>query len=200
MRWAKLHASAVASLTIVAAILLVSVLFKYGIVSGADLVENKSLVDVLSKILGTSILTLGAIASYFRFFRGRTLSPRLKIDAKVDVYPASQGSNLHILSVEVTNIGAVSVWGLRPSVRLIRHGPDGDEEEGEIRRWWEPMAESGDAGKLRVVDTEESEQYVVQRTVPKTFYAVTYCVGGRLESGQSWSRVVTASNRVSAAE
>ena len=92
-RWARLYSPLIVALSVVVVVLLVAVAFRLGFISAPRLVENKDLVDVSTKILGTLILTLGAVASYFRFFKGRTLSPRLKIEATVNVFSIDPSRN-----------------------------------------------------------------------------------------------------------
>jgi len=44
--------------------------------------------------------------------------------------------------------------------------------------------------------TDESSQFVVQRKVPIECWTVTYFARVAVSSGQSWHRIVTASNSV----
>jgi hypothetical protein len=185
----------VVALSVAVVVLLVAVAFRLGLISAPRLVENKDLVDVSTKILGALILTLGAVASYFRFFKGRTLSPRLKIDAAVEVFPIDSSRNLHVLSVEVANVGSVSIWGLQPRVEIHYHG-DEERREEDIGDWWTPLDQRDGTPRLRMLDTGESSQFVVHREVPREVWAVTYFTRISLSSGHSWDRVTTASNRV----
>ena len=194
-RWARLYSPLVVGLSLVAIVLLVVVAFKLGFISAPRLVENKELVDVSTKILGTLILTLGAVASYFRFFKGRTLSPRLKIDATIEVLPIDSSRNFHVLSVDVANIGSVAIWGLQPRVE-IRYHSDEERTEEDIGDWWTPLDHRDGTPRLRMLDTDESSQFVVHRAVPHEIWAVTYFTRVSLSSGHSWHRVITASNRI----
>lgn len=194
-RWARLYSPLVVALTVVFVILLVAVAFRLGFISSVRLVQNKELVDVSSKILGTIILTLGAVASYFRFFKGRTLSPRLTIQATVDVLPIDSSRNFHVLSLEVTNVGSVAIWGLEPRVEIRYHGEDSRTEE-DISDWWTPLKLRDDVLRIPMLDTEESSQFIVHREVGLDIWAVTYFARVSLSSGHSWHRVVSASNRL----
>src|SRR6185437_10142384 len=192
-RWARLYSAVVAALSVLVVALVVAAAFRLGLVSAPALVANKDLIDVITKILGAVIVTFGSIASYFRFFKGRTLSPRLKIDAKVEVLPIDAARNFHVLTVEVTNVGSVAIWGLEPRVEIHFHG-DREETEADIGDWWTPLAQRDGRPRLRMLDTEESSQFIVQREVPQGFWAVTYATRISLSSGHSWHRLVTASN------
>lgn len=174
--------------------LVVAVSFRYGLLNASTLVQNKDLVDVGTKLAGASILLFGAIASYFRFFKGRTLSPRLEMSASVGVLPIDGARNLHVLSVDVRNVGAVAIWGLEPRVQIHFHG-DRERTEGEIGSWWTPLEQTDGRARLRMLDTGESSQFVVHREVPMDHWAVTYFTRVDLSSGHSWHRIVTASNR-----
>ncbi len=192
-RWARLYSPLVVALSVAVVVLLVAVAFRLGFISAPRLVENKDLIDVGTKLLGSVIITLGAIASYFRFFKGRTLSPRLKIDAKVEVFPVDSSRNFHVLSVEVTNVGSVAIWGLEPRVEIRFHG-DKDRTEEDIGDWWTPLDHRDGTPRLQMLDTEESSQFVVHREVPRAVWAVTYFTRVSLGSGHSWHRLITASN------
>lgn len=194
-RWAKLYSSLVVALSVVLAVLLVALAFRLDFISAHWLVANKNLVDVSTKILGALILTLGAVASYFRFFKGRTLSPRLKIEADVDVFPIDGSRNFHVLSVDVANVGSVAIWGLEPRVEIRYHGEEVRTEK-DIDDWWTPLDHRDSTAKLSMLDTEESSQFVVHREVRREVWAVTYFIRVSLSSGHSWRRVITASNRV----
>ena len=92
------------------------------------------------------ILTFGAIASYFRFFKGRTLSPRLTINAAVEVFPIDATRTLHVLSVDVKNVGSVAIWGLEPRVEIHFHC---DQERTE--------EDNGNGGRLSTRETESED-------------------------------------------
>jgi len=176
-------------------VLFVAVLFRYGFISGSRLVTNKDLIDVGTKILASIVLTFGAVASYFRFFKGRTLSPRLTITAAVNVLPVDATKNFHVLSLDVKNVGSVAIWGLEPRVEIHFHGGH-IRPEKDIDDWFTPLEGSDDRRTLQMLDTEESSQFVVQREVPVECWAVTYFAKVGLSSGHSWHRIVTASNRL----
>jgi fumarate reductase subunit D len=194
-RWARLYSPLVVALSVAVVVLVVAVAFRLGFISAPSLVQNKDLVDVGTKLLGTVIITLGAIASYFRFFKGRTLSPRLKIHATVEVFPIDSSRNFHVLSVEVANVGSVAIWGLEPRVEIRYHG-DEERMEEDLGDWWTPLDHRDSTARLRMLDTEESSQFVVHREVPRNVWAVTYFTRVSLSSGHSWHRIITASNRV----
>ena len=194
-RWARLYSTLVVTLSVITVFLLVAVAFRLHVISADALVDNKELIDVSTKLLGALVLTLGAVASYFRFFKGRTLSPRLNIEATVDVIPIDAARNLQVLSVEVRNVGAIAIWGLEPRVE-IRYHSDSPRTEEDVGDWWTPLDHRDSKLRLRMLDTEESSQFVVHREVPGDVWAVTYFTRVSLSSGHSWHRVTTASNRL----
>jgi hypothetical protein len=193
--WARMHAPLVIVLSVLGAILCIAVLFKYRILSVVTLVSNKDLVEVTSKIIMAVVVVFGAIASYFRFFRGRTLAPRLKMEIGVDVFEASDSENLHVLNIIVTNIGSVAIWNPQPKAEIVFDDAIGERDEIS-NEWWSPLLEGDSTKSLPMVDTGEEAQYVVHYSVPKTVKAVTCFARISLESGQSWHRAVTVSNKV----
>jgi hypothetical protein len=193
--WARFYSALVVALSVLLGALLVAVLFRYGVIQASALVQNKDLIDVGTKLVGACILLFGAIASYFRFFKGRTLSPRLAMDATVEVLPIDGRRNLHVLSLEVRNVGSVAIWGLEPRVQIHFHGEQ-ERTEGEIGEWWTPLEQTDGRSRLQMLDTDESSQFVVHREVSIEAWAVTYFTRVDLSSGHSWHRIVTASNRI----
>jgi hypothetical protein len=191
--WARSYGPVITLLSIIATVLFVAVLFHYRIISKTILVQNKNFIELLSTIITTSIVLLGALFSYFRFFRGRTLAPRLKLSAHIDVIKATDTEYLHVLNFEVTNIGSVAIWNLRPDVEIQYHGTEQKTKEN-ITAWQTPMEE--DNNKISMLDTEESSQYIVRRLVPIEIWAVTYYTKATLESGHSWRHAVTVSNTI----
>jgi hypothetical protein len=167
------------------------VAFRYGIIRASTLVQNKELIDVGTKLLGTIILAFGAIASYFRFFKGRTLSPRLTINATVEVFPIDAARTFHVLSVDVKNVGSVAIWGLEPRVEIRFHG-DEERTEKDNGDWWTPLEQRDGKRRLNMLDRDESSQFVVHREVPTQFWAVSYFTRIGVSSGHSWHRIVTA--------
>jgi hypothetical protein len=194
-RWAKLYSSLVVALSVLVGALLVAVAFRYGVIKASTLIQNKDLIDVGTKLVATIILTFGAIVSYFRFFKGRTLSPRLTVNATVEVFPIDTAATLQVLTVDVKNVGSVAVWGLEPCVDILFHG-DQERTEKDIGNWWTPLEQRDGTRRLHMLDTDESSQFVVHRVVPTQYWAVTYFTRIGLSSGHSWHRIVTASNRV----
>jgi hypothetical protein len=194
-RWARFYSALVVVLSAIVGVLLVAVAFRYGVISASTLVANKDLIDAGTKLIGAIVLVFGAIASYFRFFKGRTLSPRLMIAANVEVFPIDEARNLHVLSVEVKNVGSVAVWGLEPRVEIRFHGGQERTEE-DVAVWRTPLEEIDGKKRIHMLDTDESSQFVVHRSVPAECWAVTYFARVGLSSGHSWHRIVTASNRV----
>ena len=193
--WARLYSVLLFALSVLVAVLLVAVAFRYRFFSTLALVRNKDLIDVGTKILGSIVLTFGAIASYFRFFKGRTLSPRLTISAVVEVFPVNNETNLHVLSVDVKNVGSVAIWGLEPRVDIHFHGSE-ERTEHDTGGWWTPLEQSDGKSRIHMLDTDESSQFVVHRDVPTRYWAVTYFTRISLSSGHSWHRIVTTSNHI----
>ncbi len=192
-RWARLYSPLLVVLSMVLIVLLIAVAFRLGFVSRLRLVENKDLIDASTKLLGTLVLTLGAVASYFRFFKGRTLSPRLTIETTVEVFPFDESTNFHAVSIEVSNVGSVAIWGLEPRVEITYHRSDGKTQE-DVGKWWTPLDLKDGKARVKMLDTGESSQFVVDRRVPINVRVATYVARVSLSDRYSWHRVTHASN------
>ena len=104
----------IAVLTLAALGLGIANLVKDGLITEAVLKEKKDAIEAAASIVTTVLILLGAIFSYFRFFRGRTLAVRAEISIEVSVHGTPRDSNLHAIRVLVKNVGASAIWEPSP--------------------------------------------------------------------------------------
>jgi len=97
-----------ALLTIVAALLLAN-LVRHGVLSASRLAKNKDALSALQSCVQVVVLVLGAIFSYYRFFRGRTFVARGDLIVTVITVNAERAS-LHGVTLEFKNLGTTTVW------------------------------------------------------------------------------------------
>lgn len=90
--------------------------------------NTRNLVDTLSTIITTSLLVIGGILSYLKFFRGRTLSPKLIITSSTGVV-ADKNGFLHWIETQIENKGSVAVWNYEMSIDATLHGENEERVE-----------------------------------------------------------------------
>jgi len=170
-------------------------LIKYRSVAKEVIIQSKDLVDVLTKVVGSLALVAGAIASYYRFFRGRTFAARAELKLNVTVYDTNQEFKLHVINLEVSNVGPVPIWEPRPNIDVYLYGPKG-RETFAIAKWWSP-ADDGKADEptVSLIDTQESSQFHSSQNIRPEVWAVFYVAKVVSNRGDTWMRAVTVANR-----
>ena len=181
-------------LVVAVSVLFMTNLVKYGYVSKAGVVQNKEFIDGTSKIIGAALLLIGAIASYYRFFRGRTFAARADLKLEVAVYDTDQGFQLHVINLEVRNIGNVTIWEPNPVVVVYSYGPS--QTAPQIIDGWSRPLESEPADNPSLIDTQENAQFYATRQVPTDVWAVTYIARVESRNRVTWRRALTVSNAV----
>lgn len=71
--------------------------------------DIKTLVDIVSTLVTTTAVVIGAAWAYFKFLKGRTFRPRLEVGLSGEWRPVDDGRHLFHARVTVTNIGAAVV-------------------------------------------------------------------------------------------
>jgi hypothetical protein len=104
--WLRRHKGAVVfGLTLLVITLLFADAWKYGIVSADWLGKRKDALSSLSSIITMLILLAGSTFSYYRFFRGKTLSLRLELSVDVSIHETPHATLLHAITVTAENVG-----------------------------------------------------------------------------------------------
>lgn len=192
------------------AVILLLGLVTNGIVTAKLLSENKEVIDTASKILALLGAVVAGALAYFRFFGGRTLSPKLTIDvdcAVNDLTPdAAAGgepgttstttTNLHVVEACLENIGSRIVRNFRAS--LTAHGPD--NEPLSLRYRIHPGFVDRPNNGL-YIDVGQKAYLMVTVQVPKELSYVAYVLTIRNGHGTMfWHRPFVIANRVKAPE
>ncbi|MEO1127922.1 MAG: hypothetical protein AAFX95_28140 [Cyanobacteria bacterium J06639_16] len=106
-------------LTIVVLSLLIS--FKLGLIQLSDIKNNKDLIDSVSTIVGVSVLLAGSLLSYFRFFKGRVLRPKVDLEIRSECFSSSDDKNLYWIEIVISNKGDVAIFNYRVFVDVHSH-------------------------------------------------------------------------------
>jgi hypothetical protein len=159
----------------------------------------KDAVDALSKILEMVLGTIGAVAAYRRFFKGRVLEPRVKLSLSseairwVTSLSTDGRSLLHSIDVEIENVGGATVWD--PEVKLRTLAIDSDSEIGVLRA--DPGIErEPSVGELSGIGPGEVVVYHYDVCVPRWIQA--FRASAEVWSGgHVWQRARTLANAIS---
>lgn len=179
--------------TVLVVALVVANSLKHGWLTTSILADNKDALDALNKVVTAIVVGVGAVFSYYRFFRGRTFFSRANLAMDVVVLPTTDEFNIHAVTLKVTNIGNLSIWEPVPEMKVRKYGPTGVEEEvwgawGEAKASWE------DQRMLSVVDSGETVTFIHHTQVDKETWAVTYMAFVRSRRKDIWKHSVTVSN------
>jgi hypothetical protein len=191
------RAALATTLAVAMAVLLLANALKYGLISEAFFSEHGKTVEGIGKIVTPIVLLIGAVASYFRFFKGRTFSARAELGITVSVIRASGEENLHAISIRLKNIGPVPLWDPTISLRIQAYGPT-PSAPVEIKGWRLEHTDSTDGEEACVIDSQEYALYHADRLVATDIWAVRYEAAVRTAAGDTWFGMTTIANTVPA--
>jgi hypothetical protein len=192
--WLTRHREiAIPGLVVLAGILILANLLKYGLLTPTVLSANKDALSALSSVVTIVGLLVGGVLSYYRFFRGRTFHSRAELKITVTVIPAETGTNMHVVVLDVKNIGTLSIWNPVPSMRVQLYGPNGVEDR-VYDSWSEARSPKGEGGTLAVIDSGEAASFWTELNVPDTVWAVFYTAFVHSERGEIWKQVSVVKN------
>src|SRR5205085_1272201 len=77
--------------------------------------HDKDFYAALSSIAALCFLMVGGVLSYIRFFKGRTLRPKMILELKTGTIQLSEHF-LHWIEVEIKNSGSVTIWHYRTHI------------------------------------------------------------------------------------
>ena len=157
------HALAWAILAIV--VLSVASLMKVELISADSLKKNQDLIGTTSTVITTALVILAALASYFRFFHGRLLNPKLRIGTTSGLIEVDDG-HLYWLDVELENTGSVALWGYHVTIVASFDQADHDVH-------LDSLASKDDSGD-HVIDPGETAYEHGTIKVPKESQFVTF--------------------------
>ena len=182
-------------MVVLACVLLLANLIKHGILSASQLTQSKDPLSALQSATQVVFLVLGAVFSYYRFFRGRTFVSRGEVTISVNVIETTTDYNLHWVSIEFKNLGTVSVWDPKPEVFVTMFGP-----AGVVRDSWSDWREAVTGREIRrgfsVIDSGEIASFTTHQEVSKTIWAVEYQVFVTNADGVRWKRATMIENKV----
>lgn len=174
---------------LIASALFVAVLYKEGFLSSKTIVANKDLIDALSKVLTSLGLIVGAVLSYFRFFKGRTFRSKLVMSCQSGMIPL-MSSNLHWLNIQIENKGSVAIWNYDLRVEATYHGPN--PANVPVDQFL--VAPGEDETAERLIDVGESSFVHAILEVPQEVPALSFRVSVTDQAGAFWEQFLTASN------
>jgi hypothetical protein len=173
--------------------LAVILLFKSNYLSKDAFKNDKDFYAALSSLVTILVLTLGAGLSYIRFFKGRTLQPKINLELKAGVVQVKD-ENLHWIEVEIKNSGSVTIWHYKTTIvaSLIKAAITCKVDVTDFVNAYDPLQQ------ILLIDVGESAYEHALLLVPREVDVVSFQVEvrdkGGDESGHSWMRVITVKN------
>lgn len=120
-------------------------------------------------------------------------------DLTVTVIEATSSQHLHWVSVELTNLGTVSIWEPKPVMLVNLFGADGVSTK-TWDRWGEAFGGGNSGLALSVIDSGETATFTTYHEVPKAIWATEYEVFITDSDGVKWKRSKMISNRAASSE
>ena len=130
---------------------IILILIAFGVINNfssilCTLKNNKDSIGAIQSISSIGVIMIGAVVSYYRFFRGRTFSTRLELEMEVTVIPADENTNIHSITLKARNIGTLSIWGLEPIITVDIHGPEEYPKVGDVTHWYSALSSNDESG------------------------------------------------------
>ncbi|MEH6436901.1 hypothetical protein [Massilia sp. DD77] len=192
--WLRRHAGPITfvlSLSVI--VLALSNAWKHELVSSRWLAGQKDALAALNSIVTMLILVAGSIFSYYRFFKGRTLSLRVELSLEASVHQTPEQYRIHAISLSAKNVGSSTVWNPTPQITVQIHGPDGAAETRHITQWSEEAG--SEANMAAVIDAGEAAFFFAHQHIPDSAWAVTYFASMKADQGDEWHISKTISNK-----
>lgn len=190
--WIRRHKGAlIFALSIIAIALVIANAWKHQILSVDWLKSQKDALAALNSIVTLLVFIAGSVFSYYRFFKGRTLSLRADPQIDVSVHSTDGSANIHAYNLTIKNVGTSTIWNPKPHLKLIIHGPPGINGEREISGWYEE--ERANDHTVPVIEADERVSFFGHQKIKNEAWAVTYIASIQADSGDSWyvSKTVT---------
>jgi len=100
-------------------------------------IKKKDALAASNSIITMTILIIGAVFSYYRFFKGRTLSLRVDLVLSVTIHSTQEQYLIHAITLTAKNVGNSTIWYPTPQITVRIHGPKRKEEIRNVDDWWE---------------------------------------------------------------
>lgn len=194
---AKTRFSVVAALVALCLLLVLANIIKHGLLTWEELVRHKDALAAANSAVGIVVLCIGAILSYFRFFKGRTLSLRAELKLDIAVIEAPGERYLHAISLEVKNVGSATIWNPSPKIAAYTYTGENREFHSLTDQWDEPLQQDDGIQRIAVLDSGETSSFLSHKVFDRSVWAVTYMASVSCDSGDVWKRLATVENRPS---
>jgi len=183
------RATAIATLSSVAIVLALANLIKEGYITWDILRDRKDALNAAASAINILVVLVGAVLSYFRFFRGRTFSTRADLDLSVEVIPLPDNRRLHAITFRVKNVGNTPIWNPRPIIEISLLGPTGSQHFGVINSWSDVLSAPDGPLRVAVLDPGETGTFATRREFDADVWVVTYAASVTCDSGDVWKHV-----------
>lgn len=94
--------------------------------------EYKELTDIISNFLSILFISIGAILSYFKFFKGRIFQENIELIAFAKVVETDEKHNSVFCNIKVNNIGNIALVNPKSYMKVEFLADESIKEEREI--------------------------------------------------------------------
>lgn len=176
------------------AVLLIANAWRDGSISFAWFAAQKDALAGISSAVTAVVLVIGSVFSYFRFFRGRTLSQRAELSLSVSVHATTGACLIHAITLSAKNVGNTTIWNPLPTISAEVHGPADVQNAFHIADWNPEEVKSSNMAP--VIDPGETVTFFALRQIAEAAWAVTYSAALMAGEGDTWHVAKTVSNKV----
>lgn len=158
----------------------------------ANLRVQKDFISAVGTMISSSLLMLGAIFSYYRFFKGRTFTEKLNIRINLKVIECDDKENIHALDIALSNTSSIVIRD--PEAMLTVSLIDRDALKLDPIQLQVPDFDPSKSNAL--IEPQENFHYHKNLIVAKSVKAVSYYVSVRSKRNHRWGKIITVPNRL----
>lgn len=154
--------------------------------------EYKRLTDIVSNVLSILLISIGAILSYFKFFKGRILQENIELVGFAKVVETDEKHNSVFCNIKVKNIGNIALVNPKSYMKVEFLTDESIKEEKEI-----DLNEEYSNQSNSWVIIEPRAHYNVHsfHKVDKSVWAFRYTFHLTSDRKNTWLRVITVFNK-----
>lgn len=157
--------------------------------------EYKELFDILSSVVSILLITIGAILSYFKFFKGRLFQENIELVVFAKVVEKDENSNSVFCNIKVNNIGNIAIVNPKSYMKVEVLNDDLENEEKNEKEVELNEEYSNQSNKWIIIEPKAHYNVHSFHKVDKSIWAFKYTFQLISDRKNSWVRVVTIPNK-----
>jgi hypothetical protein len=181
-------------------IFVIGILFKNNVLTFKLITDNQAFISTIKDIVFLITVIGGAVFSYYKFFKGRTFSLKADIKFDIHIFKTPEENLLHVIKVEVENIGTLSIWDPQLILKIRCYKKNGEITKETIRNWGENSEFIGKENRASVLDSGEKAYFIVNEIHSPDSWLVNYQAELKAHNNKTWQNSINIENKINIAD